>query len=104
MRLSYLMKQLTNNTNNKYEFLKNFQLQHSINKQEKSAIFNTCSSNGYNMMLCDKNDAQLRYTNDNNSSVIKSYEDKIQELLIQIKMYQKKNSDLQEQLKIFMNE
>ncbi|CXH80869.1 conserved Plasmodium protein, unknown function [Plasmodium berghei] len=101
---SYLMKQLTNNTNNKYEFLKNFQLQHSINKQEKSAIFNTCSSNGYNMMLCDKNDAQLRYTNDNNSSVIKSYEDKIQELLIQIKMYQKKNSDLQEQLKIFMNE
>ncbi|CAD2095164.1 hypothetical protein YYG_04722 [Plasmodium vinckei petteri] len=99
-----LMKQLANNTNNKFEFLKNFQSQHSTSKQEKGASFNTCSSNGYNM-LCDKNGVQSRYTNDNNnSSVIKSYEDKIQELLIQIKMYQKKNSDLQEQLKIFMNE
>ncbi|CDU15892.1 conserved Plasmodium protein, unknown function [Plasmodium yoelii] len=99
-----LMKQLTNNSHNKYDFLTNFKLQNNINKQEKNASFNTCSSNSYNMMLCDKNDAQSHYTNDNNSSVIKNYENKIQELLIQIKMYQKKNSDLQEQLKIFMNE
>ncbi|SCP05201.1 conserved Plasmodium protein, unknown function [Plasmodium ovale] len=94
-----LMKRLSDNANSQYSFLSNFSTQQNVCRNEK------IGSNSSSSILCNKNCTMLSNPSDsNNASIIQSYEEKIQELLIQVKMYQTKNNDLQEQLKIFMNQ
>ncbi|CRG93640.1 conserved Plasmodium protein, unknown function [Plasmodium gallinaceum] len=85
-----LMKRVKNN----YSFL-DYSSTYDIYKNQK------INSNG-NMYT--KNSNPSNNMNDNNSSLIQDYEKKIKELLAKLKMYETKNNDLQEQLKIFMNE
>ncbi|SBT44584.1 hypothetical protein, conserved [Plasmodium ovale wallikeri] len=94
-----LMKRLSDNANSQYSFLSNFSTQQNVCRNER------IGSNSSSSILSNKNCTMLSNPSDsNNASIIQSYEEKIQELLIQVKMYQTKNNDLQEQLKIFMNQ
>ncbi|SOV74600.1 conserved Plasmodium protein, unknown function [Plasmodium sp. gorilla clade G3] len=100
-----LMKRVNNNTNNNnsnpYSFLNNSTHLSLYNDGKRNSIDNNCN------VLCNKSTSSsiiLNNMNDANETIIQSYEKKIQELTVQLKMYQTKNNDLQEQLKIFMNE
>lgn len=100
-----LMKRVNNSTNNNhpnpYSFLNNSTHLSLYNDDKRNSI-----DNNYNV-LCNKSTSSsiiLNNMNDANETIIQSYEKKIQELTVQLKMYQTKNNDLQEQLKIFMNE
>ncbi|CRH01074.1 conserved Plasmodium protein, unknown function [Plasmodium relictum] len=89
-----LEMKLMKRADNDYSFLDNSST-YDIYKNQKI-------NSNYN--ICNKNSNSLNNMNNSNASIIKNYEKQIQELLVKVKMYETKNNDLQEQLKIFMNE
>ncbi|CAG9478176.1 unnamed protein product [Plasmodium vivax] len=108
-----LMKRINNNGSTQYSLLSNFTSFPTLCKNERSTGVQSDSGTCHllrNRSSCtvlnniaDAN-ASVSSGGGNQAALIQSYEEKIQELLMQVKMYQTKNSDLQEQLRIFMNE
>ncbi|GAB67484.1 hypothetical protein PCYB_115040 [Plasmodium cynomolgi strain B] len=108
-----LMKRINNNGSTQYSLLSNFTSFPALSRNERYSGVH--SDSGTCHLLRNRNsctilnnmadaNASVSSGGGNQSSVIQSYEEKIQELLVQVKMYQTKNRDLQEQLRIFMNE
>ncbi|ANQ09197.1 Uncharacterized protein PCOAH_00036400 [Plasmodium coatneyi] len=108
-----LMKRINNNGSTQYSLLSNFTSFPALSKNERTSGVHSDSGTCHllrNRSSCtilnniaDAN-ASVSSGGGNQAALIESYEEKIQELLMQVKMYQTKNSDLQEQLRIFMNE
>ncbi|EUD66328.1 hypothetical protein C922_03244 [Plasmodium inui San Antonio 1] len=108
-----LMKRINNNGSTQYSLLSNFTSFPTLCRNERSS--GVQSDSGACHLLRNRSSctilnniadasASVSSGGGNQSALIQSYEEKIQELLVQVKMYQTKNSDLQEQLRIFMNE
>ncbi|KJP88924.1 hypothetical protein AK88_01418 [Plasmodium fragile] len=110
-----LMKRINNNGSTQYSLLSNFTSVPALCKNDRfsgvQSDSGTChllrnrSSCTILNNLADVNaSASVSSGGGNQPALIESYEEKIQELLAQVKMYQTKNSDLQEQLRVFMSE
>lgn len=108
-----LMKRINNNGSTQYSLLSNLTSYPTLSKNERTSGVQSDSGTCHLLRnrsnctilnnIADAN-ASVSSGGGNQASLIQSYEEKIQELLMQVKMYQTKNSDLQEQLRIFMNE
>ncbi|GAW81960.1 hypothetical protein, conserved [Plasmodium gonderi] len=103
-----LMKRINNNGNTHYSPLTSFTTHQNFGRNGKSVYSDDTAESC--KLLSNRNTCSIlnnldhASSIDNNGGTIKCYEERIQELLVQVKMYQTQNSDLQEQLRIFMSD